>query len=63
MKILQIHSSESIPVHILGNTKINPLIVQVVSISMPVLLLISIVSYSRRKKSIKKFVSVLIIVR
>ncbi|WP_391207118.1 hypothetical protein [Psychrobacillus sp. L4] len=47
---LQIHSSESIPVHILGNTKIDPLIVQIVSIVMPVILLLLLFFVRTRKK-------------
>ncbi len=47
---LKIYSSESIPVHILGNTKINPLIVQIVSISVPIILLILLLVISKRKK-------------
>ncbi|MFF2753227.1 hypothetical protein ACFVR1_05660 [Psychrobacillus sp. NPDC058041] len=46
----QIHSSESIPVHILGNTKIDPLIVQIVSIAMPVILLLLLFFARTRKK-------------
>jgi hypothetical protein len=46
----QIHSSESIPVHILGNTKIDPLIVQIVSIAMPVVLLLLLFFARSRKK-------------
>lgn len=46
----QIHSSASIPVHILGNTQINPLFVQIVSIAMPVILLLLLFLVTRRKK-------------
>ena len=46
----QIHSSASIPVHILGNTQINPLFVQIVSIAMPVILLLLLFFVTRRKK-------------
>ncbi|MCD9026446.1 hypothetical protein [Cohnella silvisoli] len=45
-----ITSSDAIPVKILGNTKIVPLQVQIVSILIPLLLLIALIYVIKRKK-------------
>ena len=50
---LDIHSSNGIPIEIMGNTKIDPLIVQIVSIGAPLIILIFVVytfTRNRRKK-------------
>ena len=47
-----VYSSDSITVDILGNTKINPLMVEVIAIAIPLLLLIWLLveTYRVRKK-------------
>jgi uncharacterized membrane protein len=49
----QIYSSPSIPVDILGNTQIDPLVVQIVSITMPMILLGLLLLVGRRKKMVE----------
>ncbi|MES1042586.1 hypothetical protein [Peribacillus simplex] len=46
----EVYSSSSIPVDILGNTKINPLIVEVVAIAIPLMLLIWLLTLSYRMR-------------
>lgn len=46
----ELYSSSSIPVDILGNTKINPLIVEVVAIAIPSMLLIWMLTLSYRMR-------------
>lgn len=47
-----VYSSDSIPVDILGNTKINPLMVEIIAISVPVILLLGLLveTYRVRKR-------------
>lgn len=47
-----VYSSDSIPVDILGNTKINPLIVEIIAIAVPVILLLWLLveTYRVRKR-------------
>ncbi len=47
-----VYSSDSIPVDILGNTKINPLMVEIIAIAVPVFLLLwlLVVTYRVRKR-------------
>ncbi|UHA60871.1 hypothetical protein KDJ21_003980 [Metabacillus litoralis] len=50
---LDIYSSNGIPIEIMGNTKINPTIIQVVSIGTPLIILIFVVfnfTKNRRKR-------------
>lgn len=54
---LDIYSSKGIPIEIMGNTKINPLTVQIVSIGMPLVILL-IGMWSLKKKRGKRVVGI-----